>query len=184
MTNTMDNPTQNSSTRKKAVLPRKNKVLLRLVGLSEDAANPEGQNLAFIANCLTSFLLDLGFSRDSLQCYHGHISHCIDEQDREGLATIILNIVENIDASGLPEKEKSAIIHIENKNNQEMSLSIESLRDVLKEHLTTEQIQELKELLAKKKSGNLKRWFNDLSINTSSNLLTSLLLKLPILSNL
>ena len=180
----MDNTTQNSSTRKKVVLPKKNKVMLRLVKLSEDAANPAGQNLAFIANCLTSFLLDLGFSKDSLQCYHGHISHCIDEQDREGLATIILNIFENINASGLPEKEKSAKIHIENKNNQEMSLSVESLRDVLEEHLTTEQIQELKELLAKKKGGNLKRWFNDLSINTTSNLLSSLLLKLPLLSNL
>lgn len=165
-------------------IPKKNKVLLRLVSFSEDATNPNGQNLAFIANSMTSFLLDLGFSKESLGLYHSHIATCIHRQDREGMATIILTIIDNIKASGLPIKEKESQIQIVNKNNQELNLTIDTVREVFEEHLTTEQIKQLKELLAKKKGGNLKQWFRDLSINTTSELLSSLLLKLPFLSNL
>lgn len=165
-------------------IPKKNKVLLRLVSFAEDAANPNGQNLAFIANSMTSFLLDLGFSKESLGLYHNHIATCIHRQDREGMATIILTIIDNIEASGLPIKEKESQIQIVNKNNQEVNLTIDTVREIFEEHLTTEQIKQLKELLAKKKGGNLKQWFRDLSINTTSDLLSSLLLKLPFLSNL
>lgn len=180
----MDNTNQNKSSLRRRVIPKKNKVLLRLVTFSEDAANPNGQNLAFIANSMTSFLLDVGFSKESLAFYHSHIATCIHRQDREGLATIILTIVDNIEASGLPVKEKETQIHIENKNSQEMNLTIDNVRDVFEEHLTTAQIQELKDLIAKKKGGNIKRWFNDLSVDTVSSLLSSLLLKLPFLSDL
>lgn len=164
-------------------IPKKNKVLLRLVKFSEDAANPNGQNLAFIANSLTSFLLDLGFSKESLGLYHSHIATCIHRQDREGMATIILTMIDNIEASGLPIKEKKSQLQIVNKNNQEVNLTI-TVKEIFEEHLTSEQIKQLKELLAKKKGGNLKQWFRDLSINTTSDLLSSLLLKLPFLSNL
>lgn len=180
----MDNTNQNKSSQRSMAIPKKNKVLLRLVKFSEDAANPNGQNLAFIANSMTSFLLDLGFSKESLGLFHSHIATCIHRQDREGMVTIILTIIDNIEASGLPIKEKESQIQIVNKNNQEVNLTIDTVREIFEEHLTTGQIKQLKELLAKKKGGNLKQWFRDLSINTTSDLLSSLLLKLPFLSNL
>ena len=180
----MVNANQNTPSRKKMALPKANKVLLRLVKFSEDAANPNGQNLAFIANSLTSFLLDLGFSKESLGLYHSHIATCIHRQDREGMATIILTMIDNIEASGLPIKDKEPQIQIVNKNNKEVNLTIENVREIFEEYLTTEQIKQLKELLAKKKGGNLKQWFRDLSINTTSDLLSSILMKLPFLSNL
>lgn len=180
----MDNTNQNKSSRITKAHPKTNKVLLRLVKFSEDAANPNGQNLAFIANSLTAFLLDLGFSKESLGLYHSHIATCIHRKDREGMATIILTMIDNIEASGLPIDVKEPKIQIVNKNNQDVNLTIDNVREIFDEHLTTEQIKQLKELLAQKKGGNLKQWFRDLSINTTSDLLSSILMKLPFLSNL
>lgn len=130
-------------------------------------------------NNLISFLKGCGYTDSTINPLHDSIIHLQRLQDCKNLRICISQFADSIEVMELPKKTTtSQNININNSNSQSTSFNISIVEEALSSELSSDQIQQLKELLKSKKRGDIKSWLADLGCGTLSGLLSTILTKI------
>lgn len=156
---------------------QKNKYATYARKCAEDIASCTDSDLRLLKiNNLISFLKGCGYTDSTINPLHDSIKHLQRLQDCKNLRICINQFADSIEVMELPKKATtSQNININNSNSQSTSFNISIVEEALSSELSSEQIQQLKELLKSKKRGDIKSWLADLGNGTLSGLLSTIL---------
>lgn len=164
-------------------------VVKRLKIFAEESRNIKSdETYSDLTNRLYLFLMSNGYTERNLLPLKDSLHHHIENRDFNLIEGCILSLAEDVEYAGLPvssnTSSESPAISISNSNHQVTSISLDLVYDAIADELTSDQMERLKELLSKKQRGDLKNWLADLGNNTASNILSTLMLKLPALAGI
>lgn len=170
-------------------IARQEGVVRRLKMFAEESRNIKSDDAySDLINRLYTFLMSNGYTDRNLLPLKNSLHHHNENKNYNLVEGFILSLAKDIECAGLPisanTSSESPAITISNTNHQETSISLDLVHDALADELTSDQMAKLKELLSKKQRGDLKKWLSDLGNNTASNILSTLILKLPALASI
>lgn len=156
---------------------QKNKYANHIRSCAEEICKCEDSDFRLsLINNLACFLKGCGYSDDIIAPLHDSIKHFQQLNDRYKMMKCINQFAANIEIMDLPKSSSSSQqINIHNSNSQSTNFNISIIEEALNNELSTEQINQLKELLKTKKKGDIKAWLADLGNGTLSGMLSAIL---------
>lgn len=136
--------------------------------------------LPSIINSLYGFLLGIGYTERMLHPLRDSIHHHMEVKEKTQIVLCVNRLATDVKVCGVPvSKKNSPDISISNQNTQTNSINIDVVEKSFSDELTSEQLEQLANLIKGKKRGDLKKWFSDLGNSTLSGVLSTLCTSLP-----
>lgn len=156
---------------------QKNKYANHVRSCAEEISQCEDSDFRLsLINNLSCFLRGCGYSNETIGPLHDSIMHFQRLNDRHKMKKCINQFAANIEVMDLPKSPTSSQqITIHNSNAQTTSFNISIIEEALNNELSSEQINQLQELLKTNKKGNVKAWLADLGNGTLSGVLSAIL---------